>query len=112
MQRLADELGVNQSQVSKWLHTSDRRRVVPKARTLRKIAELTGAPYSQLRQFADPEDVDEDEARELDPDLAVVTAAWPGLDQGLRRAIKILVGAGAAGFTSYKPWGSAFATGA
>lgn len=106
IQRFADEVEVSQSLVSKWLHRDRRRRANPGRENLNKIAEIVGVPTRELRAMVvDPDDADKPlatRAASVDPDLAVVNAAWPGLDEGLRRAIKVL--AGAAPLNHHKKW--------
>lgn len=96
IQRFADELDVSQSLVSKWLHPEPRRRVRPNRETLRRIAGLVGVPNLDLMRMAGY--VEEGDLVEgtgpLDPDLVLVQAAWPRLDAGLKRAIKLIAGGG------------------
>lgn len=53
VQRFADEVGVHQSLVSKWLHPDPKRRVTPSTARLQRIAEVIGVPYRQLRDLAE-----------------------------------------------------------
>src|SRR5438874_1847242 len=53
IQRLADEVGVHQSLVSKWLHPNPHRRVIPSGPRLKRLAEITGVPFAQLRDLAE-----------------------------------------------------------
>ncbi|HLZ30874.1 MAG TPA: helix-turn-helix transcriptional regulator [Chloroflexota bacterium] len=99
---------IGQNVISRWLG-ADPPRASPK--NLAKLAPVVGVPHEELLRLVGylP---GEAQLGNVDPDLAVVNAAWPRLSQGVREAMRILANAGAAGFTSYKPWGSAFATGA
>lgn len=113
IQRLADELHVSQSLVSKWLHTDPRRRVRPNRPTLRRIAVLTSASRLDLMRMAgyvEDEDL-VDQPAPLDPDLVLLNATWPRLAESVREAIRtVLAGAGARGLIeTYLP---AFASGA
>jgi transcriptional regulator with XRE-family HTH domain len=86
IQRLADEVGVHQSLVSKWLHPDPRRRVIPSRPRLRRIAEVTGVPYTQLRELADL--TNEDSAEDVN--LAADAAVQSELDVRLARLSETL----------------------
>lgn len=53
IQRFADEIGVHQSLASKWLHPNPERRVTPRGKRLRRIAQVIGVPYERLRDLAE-----------------------------------------------------------
>jgi transcriptional regulator with XRE-family HTH domain len=97
LQRFADEFGVSQSLVSKWLHPDPRRRVRPNRETLRRMAAAMDVPPLELIRMAGyvtDEDLADTAPRTADPDLAAVNAAWPRLKSSVREAIILLVGAG------------------
>lgn len=92
---LARRVGRSETTVSRWVTG---RNGVDYESALR-LAAMTGLPASTVVEACglDPTLVPPRAApTHDDPELALIAAAWPGLDDGLRRAIKVLAGAGGA----------------
>jgi transcriptional regulator with XRE-family HTH domain len=86
---LAGEAHIDQSLMSKYLHADPRRRVRPSPRNLARLAPVLGTPYEELLRLAgylpgDPQ------LAAVDQELALVTAAWPRLEEWRRKAIRAL----------------------
>lgn len=87
---LSRRSGVPQNVISRWLGANPTR---PSPRNLERLAPVIGHDYEDLMKLAGylPGEV---MAPDRDPDLIAVEAAWPRLSNGVREAIKILVGTG------------------
>jgi transcriptional regulator with XRE-family HTH domain len=103
--KLADQLGRDQTVVGRWMHHNPRRRSHPGRRVLPALSEALGVSVAELvEMIAADTAADEQEkvwtelrrtqqegSDEVDPDLASVNAAWPSLEEGLRKAIRLIV---------------------
>jgi transcriptional regulator with XRE-family HTH domain len=84
--QFARRVGINSSGFYKFLRGEY---AEPRTSTLRKIAAGLNMTLVQLARVTEALPL---EGERLDPELALVVAAWPRLTPGLREAIRILAG--------------------
>ena len=94
LSRLGREAGIQPSIISRWLNApSNGPMSRPSPRNLEKLAPVLGVPYEDLMRVCGYLPPNGDLA-EVDPDVAAIAAVWPSLDEGIRRAVRILSGLG------------------
>jgi transcriptional regulator with XRE-family HTH domain len=93
--RLPDACDVAVGLAQRWVSENPRYRVTPNPRSCEKIAAALDIDPDYLLEMAGHRHARTERAHVVDdPGLAAVTAAWPRLDDGLRRAIQILARSG------------------
>jgi transcriptional regulator with XRE-family HTH domain len=114
---LAEQLGLHQTVISRWLHPDARRRAHPARRQVDRLSTALGIPVTAIIEMiaADPlpEAVEKLQTTERnahrfveaygaqggipDPDLVKLAIAWPRLRASVREAMLILAEAGRRG---------------
>lgn len=84
--RLGEATGIDPSLIGRWADpVADIR---PSPKNLERLAPALGVPYSSLMQMCDY--LPGESAESTDPQLSLVTAAWPRLTPSIREAMVAL----------------------
>lgn len=94
LSRLSDGSGIAPHLIGRWASDDPKKQVRPSPDNLKRIAPALGVPYEDLLRMVY---LDQDATDVVDRDLATVTAVWPRLESGVRKAIRGFAEAGARG---------------